>query len=138
MPVWAKPWVLTAGGWCFRIRLILCRPFLICRSDFPAIVHPASFPLSQLTDTKFLIMNDAVTIPGVELPQVPIIKGDAKSISIAAASIIANPGPPHNVFFMNNAYTWLPAVGAGVPIISQNKIYLKRYYETGISNENEL
>ena len=36
-----------------------------------------------------LLLNDAVTIPGVEIPQVPIIKGDAKSVSIAAASIIA-------------------------------------------------
>lgn len=36
-----------------------------------------------------LLLNDAVTIPGVEIPQVPIIKGDAKSVSIAAASIVA-------------------------------------------------
>lgn len=36
-----------------------------------------------------ILLNDAVTIPRVELPQVPIIKGDAKSVSIAAASIIA-------------------------------------------------
>ena len=36
-----------------------------------------------------VLLNDAVTIPGVEIPQIPIIKGDAKSISIAAASIIA-------------------------------------------------
>ena len=36
-----------------------------------------------------VLLNDAVTIPEVEIPQVPIIKGDAKSISIAAASIIA-------------------------------------------------
>lgn len=36
-----------------------------------------------------LLLNDAVTIPGVNIPQVPIIKGDAKSISIAAASIVA-------------------------------------------------
>ncbi len=35
------------------------------------------------------MLNDAVTIPEVEIPQVPIIKGDAKSVSIAAASIIA-------------------------------------------------
>ena len=34
-------------------------------------------------------LNDAVTIPEVEIPQIPIIKGDAKSVSIAAASIIA-------------------------------------------------
>ena len=36
-----------------------------------------------------LLLNDAVTIPEVNIRQVPIIKGDAKSISIAAASIIA-------------------------------------------------
>ena len=36
-----------------------------------------------------LLLNDAVTIPEVDIPQVPIIKGDAKSLSIAAASIIA-------------------------------------------------
>jgi len=36
-----------------------------------------------------ILLNDAVTIPKVTIRQVPIIKGDAKSISIAAASIIA-------------------------------------------------
>ena len=45
--------------------------------------------VSNLKVRPDLLLNDAVTIPGVELPQVPIIKGDAKSISIAAASIIA-------------------------------------------------
>lgn len=36
-----------------------------------------------------LLLNDAVTIPEVDIRQVPIIRGDAKSASIAAASIIA-------------------------------------------------
>ena len=36
-----------------------------------------------------ILLNDAVTIPGIAMKQVPIIKGDAKSASIAAASIIA-------------------------------------------------
>ncbi len=36
-----------------------------------------------------ILLNDAVAIPEVDIPQVPIIKGDAKSVSIAAASIIA-------------------------------------------------
>lgn len=36
-----------------------------------------------------VLLNDAVTIPELTLMQVPIIKGDAKSISIAAASIVA-------------------------------------------------
>ncbi len=36
-----------------------------------------------------ILLNDAVEIPGVDIMQVPIIKGDAKSVSIAAASIMA-------------------------------------------------
>ena len=36
-----------------------------------------------------VLLNDAVKIPQVEISQVPIIKGDAKSLSIAAASVIA-------------------------------------------------
>ena len=36
-----------------------------------------------------VLLNDAVTIPKVDILQVPIIKGDEKSVSVAAASIIA-------------------------------------------------
>ena len=36
-----------------------------------------------------ILLNDAVTIPGIDIMQVPVIKGDAKSVSIAAASILA-------------------------------------------------
>lgn len=36
-----------------------------------------------------VLLNDAVTIPELDLEQVPIIKGDARSVSIAAASILA-------------------------------------------------
>ena len=45
--------------------------------------------IAQLSPQPDLLLNDAVTIPKVAIPQVPIIKGDAKSISIGAASIIA-------------------------------------------------
>lgn len=45
--------------------------------------------ISNLEVKPDLLLNDAVTIPKVAIKQVPIIKGDAKSISIAAASIIA-------------------------------------------------
>ncbi len=45
--------------------------------------------IGKLKHKPQLLLNDAVTIPGVSIKQVPIIKGDAKSISIAAASIIA-------------------------------------------------
>lgn len=45
--------------------------------------------IGKLSVTPSLLLNDAVTIPEVQIPQVPIIKGDTKSISIAAASIVA-------------------------------------------------
>lgn len=45
--------------------------------------------LQSLKVQPQLLLNDAVTIPDMLIPQVPIIKGDAKSQSIAAASIIA-------------------------------------------------
>lgn len=45
--------------------------------------------ISRLSVRPDQLLNDAVTIPQVDIPQVPIIKGDAKSVSIAAASIIA-------------------------------------------------
>lgn len=45
--------------------------------------------LNKLEIKPEVILVDAVTIPQVEIKQEPIIKGDAKSISIAAASIIA-------------------------------------------------
>lgn len=45
--------------------------------------------VSKLDVTPQILLNDAVTIPQITIPQVPIIKGDAKSISIAAASIVA-------------------------------------------------
>jgi ribonuclease HII len=45
--------------------------------------------INKLSVRPDLLLNDAVTIPQVDIEQVPIIKGDAKSVSIAAASIIA-------------------------------------------------
>ena len=47
--------------------------------------------VGKLSPVPDVSLNDAVTIPGLPpvIRQVPIIKGDAKSLSIAAASIIA-------------------------------------------------
>ena len=45
--------------------------------------------VSELSVTPGALLNDAVTIPGISMRQVPIIKGDAKSLSIAAASVLA-------------------------------------------------
>lgn len=45
--------------------------------------------ISGLKTVPDLLLNDAVTIPDITIRQIPIIKGDAKSVSIAAASILA-------------------------------------------------
>lgn len=45
--------------------------------------------IGKLKVTPDILLNDAVTIPEAGIRQVPIIKGDGKSVSIAAASIVA-------------------------------------------------
>lgn len=45
--------------------------------------------VSELEIVPSVLVNDAVTIPEITIPQKPVIKGDAKCYSIAAASIIA-------------------------------------------------
>lgn len=45
--------------------------------------------VNKLSVCPDILLNDAVRIPRLFLQQVPIVKGDAKSVSIAAASIIA-------------------------------------------------
>ena len=57
----------------------------ILQADYEAMREA----VRKLDITPGVLLNDAVTIPGIEIPQVPIIKGDAKSVSIAAASVIA-------------------------------------------------
>lgn len=55
----------------------------------PAVFKAMREAVSKLSVVPDVYLNDAVTIPHLEGVQVPIIKGDAKSISIAAASIVA-------------------------------------------------
>lgn len=45
--------------------------------------------ISKLNKTPDILLVDAVHIPGINIKQVGIVKGDAKSVNIAAASILA-------------------------------------------------
>jgi len=45
--------------------------------------------VEHLSVSPNLLLNDAVTIPNIDIQQVPLIGGDGKSVSIAAASILA-------------------------------------------------
>ena len=60
--------------------------------------------IGKLDPKPQLLLNDAVTIPGVDIRQVPIIKGDAKSMSIAAASIVAKVTRDHMMVEYDRIY----------------------------------
>jgi ribonuclease HII len=46
--------------------------------------------VSQLKETpEFVLVDGNQKIPNLSLPQMPVVKGDARSLSIAAASIVA-------------------------------------------------
>ncbi len=62
--------------------------------------------IEKLTVLPDVLLNDAVTIPGLAIParQVPIVKGDAKSVSIAAASIMAKVTRDHMMLEYDKLY----------------------------------
>jgi len=60
--------------------------------------------IHRLSVRPDVLLNDAVHIPMVDIPQVPIIKGDEKSISIAAASIIAKVTRDHMMVAYDDLY----------------------------------
>ena len=45
--------------------------------------------IEKLIINPDILLTDAVKLPEVKIPQISIVKGDAKSVSIAAASVIA-------------------------------------------------
>ena len=51
-----------------------------------------------------ILLNDAVTIPGISIPQKPIVHGDAKSLSIAAASVLAKVTRDHIMLEYDELY----------------------------------
>lgn len=57
----------------------------ILQADYEAMRQA----VGKLSVEPQVLLNDAVTIPGLQILQENIIHGDAKSISIAAASVIA-------------------------------------------------
>jgi ribonuclease HII len=60
--------------------------------------------ISQLTPQPDILLIDAVALEETEIKQVPIIKGDCKSISIAAASIIAKVTRDRMIDEMDTSY----------------------------------
>jgi ribonuclease HII len=64
--------------------------------------------LESLAPQPEVVLTDAFRVPGYGRPQVPMIKGDARSISIAAASIVAK---VHRDALMDDLARKFPAYG---------------------------
>ena len=60
--------------------------------------------ICKLNPAPDMLLVDAVTIPEVTTKQVGIVKGDAKSVSIAAASILAKVTRDHMMVELDEAY----------------------------------
>jgi len=54
--------------------------------------------------TPHHLLVDALLLPGVELPQAALIKGDARSLSIAAASVLAKTTRDHWMMELEHGY----------------------------------
>lgn len=72
---------------------ILQATYLAMQQAIAAMPQPPDF-----------ILADAVTIPQITVPQEAIIKGDAKSVSIAAASILAKVTRDHIMYEYDEKY----------------------------------
>lgn len=72
----------------------------ILQADYEAM----RIALGQLSVKPDVLLNDAVIIPGVDIKQEKIIKGDAKSVSIAAASIVAKVTRDRYMVMMEEEY----------------------------------
>lgn len=82
--------------------------------------------IEKMKLTPDLLLVDAVTIPKVPMKQVGIIKGDAKSVSIAAASILAKVTRDRIMVEYDKAY---PEYG-----FAQNKGYGSKEHIEAIKN----
>ena len=60
--------------------------------------------IAGLSVTPDLLLNDAVTIPEVDMKQVAIVHGDARSVSIAAASVLAKVTRDHLMLEYDRLY----------------------------------
>ncbi len=80
--------ILTSGEWAYGIGIV--EPDEIDRINIYQASRMAMLQaLQQLPIEPDFLLVDALVIPETELPQRSIIHGDALSVSIAAASIIA-------------------------------------------------
>lgn len=86
--------------------------------------------INNLAIKPDIMLNDAVIIPDMPIKQVPIIKGDAKSITIAAASILAKVTRDRLMIEYDNQF---PGYGFGVHKGYGTKVHIEALKRLGPS-----
>lgn len=74
------------------------------RNILQATKHAMRLALKQLTPPPQALLLDALLLPDIALPQRSIIKGDARCLSIAAASILAKVTRDHLMVQLHTQY----------------------------------
>jgi ribonuclease HII len=74
------------------------------RNILQATKYAMQTALAQLSPAPQALLLDALLLPTIALPQRSIIKGDARCLSIAAASIIAKVTRDHLMLRLHEAY----------------------------------
>ena len=84
--IWAREIKMVAAAWGVG----MAGPDEIDQLGIvPATCLAAMRALAQLGLNPEHLLVDYLTLPNIDLPQTPLVKGDARSLSIAAASILA-------------------------------------------------
>jgi len=92
----------------------------------PATRLAAGRALAQFTVAVEHILIDYITLPEVDKPQTPLVKGDARSLTIAAASVLAKTGRDAILVAMDAAF---PGYG-----LAQNKGYATAAHRAAIAS----
>jgi ribonuclease HII len=74
------------------------------RNILQATKYAMGEAIAQLRPTPDALLLDAITLPKVDLPQRSIIKGDARCLSIAAASIVAKVMRDHLMIVLHEEF----------------------------------
>ncbi len=89
------------------------------RNILQATKHAMGEAIAQLQPVPDALLLDAITLPKISLPQRSIIKGDARCLSIAAASIVAKVMRDHLMTILHEEfpqYGFAQHKGYGTPL----------------------
>ena len=76
----------------------------ILQATYEAMLEALKDMEKRFSLSPNILLNDAVTIPGIPIPQKAIVHGDAKSLSIAAASVLAKVTRDHIMLEYDEQY----------------------------------